>query len=131
MSKTRERDLGEDVRRLTEEEQGKNPLAGLFEITQKKEIKFREERIDFKPCCIADENGEQSVAFEVRTNDQYAGELFYDPKSRKWYSLGLKQTGLDGKDKADRVGASPNFDQAVKTMLKLRWPQEFKVATSL
>ena len=130
MSKLRELGEAVDPVRVSEEQQGKNPLAGAFEITKSKTIKLREEKLSFDPICTTDENG-KAIAYAVTVNDHHAGELYHCHRSRKWYSLGLKQTHLDGKDKADKVGASPNFDQALKTMLKLRWPQEFKAATAL
>jgi hypothetical protein len=124
--------------RVPEEDQGAiNPLAGVFGVNKKKELKFKEGRITYEPISPQVEEDGMYAAWEIRTNadpttdfpGHYAGILHFDHKTAKFFHYGLRQTNLDGKDSADKVGASKGWDQAVKNLLKMRYPDEFKAAT--
>jgi hypothetical protein len=122
--------------RIPEEDQGAiNPLAGVFEVSKKKEIKFREGKIAYSALVSAEEDGTYA-GWEVWTNKtdhhggHFAGILYFDPGTRKFFHYGFRQTNLNGKDSADKVGATSGFDQAVKNLLKSRYPEEFKTAVA-
>lgn len=108
----------------------KNPLWGLFEISKKREIGVRWERLEITESKDPNEDGEyKQHCWRIALPDgRSIGEIFFCPQIFKFYHLGLKQGGLDGKDKADRMGSHKAMPETIKALLKNNWRKEYKAA---
>lgn len=113
------------------EQDANNPLRGLFEVTKKKEIKVKWEHLEIVETKDPNEDGEyKQQSWSIRNREgAELGTIYYCPEQFKFYHLGLKQAGLDGKDKADRMGLAKDMPGCVKKMLKNLWGDQYRLAT--
>lgn len=108
-----------------------NPLRGLFDVTKKKEVKVLWEKLEITEVKEANEDGEyKQQSWSIRNGDgAELGTVFFCTELFKFYHLGLKQQGLDGKDKADRMGLAKDMQGCVKKMLRNLWGDQYRLAT--
>lgn len=124
--------MNKPSKKISEEMQdANNPLRGLFEVTKKKEVAVRWEKLIIEETKDPNEDGDyKQQSWSIRNSqDAELGTLYYCTEQFKFYHLGLKQTGLDGKDKADRMGLTKDMSGCIKKMLKNLWGDQYRSAT--